>query len=640
MSETAHILSLLTSDKADAIREGAHLAGTARLEETIPALVKHITSTNIGVLEAVDRALRKIGGPTVVHAVIPLLRSDEAPARNISMDILRTLGSSDLAALVELLHDDDPDIRIFASDILGSVGTAQAVAPLCHALLHDPEVNVRYQAAVSLGVLANPEAAPCLNKALKDEEWVQFSVIQALTELREESSISAMSKALDTSSDLVASTIVDALGEMGNIKAIPLLLKRLNSSPTPLCNKIVRAIINILGERSLALLGEKECMRLRGYMQAALEDEDTEVQDAAIKGFAALGGESATVNILKIAGKINPETNHERMLGTVEALVKAGYNSVLEDAIRKGDDATMLVALEAVTRMEHPDILPLLMEVFWEEQRDTQRIIILELSNRAGTEHQQFFLDILARHSDGDILRSALFFLGNKGNPVEIQDSVIEMLTHEFDDVKESALEACIMLRTPQIEEHIKNMLKHHEPTQRLMGAYALGFFGSESNSDILSDALRDESADVRRVAIEALGRDCPISLKRSALIEERLADDNREVRMAVVEALGNCGEKRLDVCLIKGLNDVDPWVRARCAEKLGGRQSHEAVERLVYMLGETNNLVVIKTIEALGMIGGESAFRALLALFDSPDPDIAQAAAEAVDSIRRKAGE
>ena len=269
MSEHPDILSLLASDDPESIREGAHLAGAEKMSEAIPALVRHMASSNIGVQEAVDRALRKIGGPVVVNAVIPFLRSDEAPVRNISMDLLRALGNTDFDALNKLLSDDDPDIRIFAADILGSVGTALAVPPLCKAMLQDPEVNVRYQAAVSLGTLAFPEAAEGLNKALQDEEWVQFAVIESLTKIGAESSVQAMIQALSHSTDLVASMIVDALGEMGNMKAIPLLLKRLDSSPTPLCNKIVRAIIKIMGEDSLTLLGAKDCKRLLGYMHSA-----------------------------------------------------------------------------------------------------------------------------------------------------------------------------------------------------------------------------------------------------------------------------------------------------------------------------------------------------------------------------------
>jgi HEAT repeat protein len=49
---------------------------------------------------------------------------------------------------------------------------------------------------------------------------------------------------------------------------------------------------------------------------------------------------------------------------------------------------------------------------------------------------------------------------------------------------------------------------------------------------------------------------------------------------------------------------------------------------------------VVIKSAQALGMIGGEAAFRALLPLLEHPDRDVSEAAEEAVNAIHRQAGE
>jgi len=63
-------------------------------------------------------------------------------------------------------------------------------------------------------------------------------------------------------------------------------------------------------------------------------------------------------------------------------------------------------------------------------------------------------------------------------------------------------------------------------------------------------------------------------------------------------------------------------------------------VEPLVAMLNDDNTLVVIKAVQALGMIGGESAFRALLPLLEHPDKDVSEAAEEAVNAIHRQAGE
>jgi HEAT repeat protein len=633
-------LTLLAGDDPESVREGAHRAGAEKRNEAIPLLVKHIASPNIGVQEAVDRALRKIGGPVVVNAVIPLLRSADAPTRNIAMDLLRVLGASDFEALSVLLSDEDPDIRIFAADILGAMGTILSVPPLCKALLQDPEVNVRYQAAVSLGVLAYPEAADALNKALQDEEWVQFAVIEALIKIKAESSVRAMIQALGHSTDLVASMIVDALGEMGNMKAIPLLLKRLDSSPTPLCNKIVKAIIQIMGDDSLLLLGAADCRRLRGYMNVALMDEDTDIQDAVLRGFAVLGGTGATANILKLAAGLNVEKDADRVHTILAALVKLAETAELEEAVRTGEDHVAQIALTALLYIDEQKTVPLLMEVFWERSRDMQRYMILELASHAGLEHQDFFMDILDRHDDGTVLRGALIFLGRNGESRKVQERIIDLLGHPYDDVKEAALEALIHLHTPELEEFFRELTRNNDSTQRMMAIYALSHFDREKFVEELKSALSDPSPDVRKVAVESFGRGGDLSDERIALLEERMGDENREVRLAVVDTLGSLADPRFIPGLFRGLDDPAPWVQARCIERLGEQRVSEATERLIELLGNENHLVVIKSVEALGKIGGEAAFRSILPFLDNPDPDLQEAAEQAVDSIRQQTGE
>lgn len=640
MSELESILSLLREENPDSIREGARMAGRAASQEAIGDLVRHIASPNIGVQEAADRALRKIGGPAVVHAVIPLLRSDEAPVRNVAMDLLRELGSTDLEALKKLLHDSDADVRIFASDILGSTGTAQAVPALCQALLNDPEVNVRYQAAVSLGQLAFAEAAPCLNKALNDEEWVQFSVIEALTKIKDASSISALIQALGKSSELVASIIVDALGEMGNIKAVPLLLKGLDSSPAALANKIVRAVINIMGERSLNLLGARDCGRLRGYLPSALADEDPDIQDAAVKAYAVLGGKDATTVLLRHAQTLDPEKDADRLVAIIEALTGVGAVDELQAAVSHENELLAQLAMNALLAVDEAAGVMELQRVFWERPRDLQRLIIMELASRAGRDSQSFFLDVLERHQDGNVLRGALLFLGRKGDPELALEKILPFFAHAYNDVKEAAIDACIALHTPKVEAFFRSLLGHTDPVQRMIGAYGLGFFDIDNNIDALSEALDDESPDVRKVAVESFGRACPMKEEYVERVEKKLADPNSDVRMAVFDTLGLCSDERFLKCLIIGLNDNDTWVRVRCAERLGEQRLVQAVEPLVGMLTDENQLVVIKAVSALGMIGGEAAFRAILPLLDAEDRDVREAAEEAVNAIQKQAGE
>lgn len=639
MSENVDILDQLKSDDPEMIREAAYAAGQNRVEAAVPLLVGHIQSSNIGVQEAADMAIRQIGGEDTVRAISPLLRNDDAPIRNIAMDVLREIGGLNLPALIELLRDDDVDVRIFVADIMGTSGNPGAVAPLSEALLRDPEVNVRYQAAVSLGVLGFADAADSLNKAMEDEEWVQFSVIEALIKIGADSSVGALARALETSSDLVASMVVDALGEMGNMKAVPILLKRLDSSPGPLRNKVVKALVNLLGGKSLTLLDDKERERFRLYLLAALEDEEEDIQDAAMTGLSFVGGEKATTAVMGIASGLDADRDHERLVRAVACLASIGLNNALTEIIRSGEEYPVLIAVEAISQMDSAEARTLLMEVFWDKERDQQRAIVNALLS-VDASARDFFLDVLERHDDGNVLKAALYFLGKNIGDEETGERLFAALEHPYDDVKEAALEACIAHGEPAMNDRFKEFFHSSEPIQRLMAVYAMGKLDVETNQVELVAALEDEVPDIRKVALEALFDVCPEDSEFIEVAVPRLHDENREVRLALVELLGGCVSGEIIPYLVQALDDEDDWVRVRAIEALGRSATMDIVEKLVPLLSAESALVKFKTIEALGTIGGKVAFRALLSLLDDADPEVQHAAEEAVETMRQQEGE
>ena len=85
MVDCKDLCQRLGSDDPDILRDAAFDAGESGCLEVVPFLAKLLCSHNLGVQEAADRALRKLGGKDVVNAVKPLLRSDDAPARNAAM---------------------------------------------------------------------------------------------------------------------------------------------------------------------------------------------------------------------------------------------------------------------------------------------------------------------------------------------------------------------------------------------------------------------------------------------------------------------------------------------------------------------------------------------------------------------------
>jgi HEAT repeat protein len=634
MVDCKKVLEDLNSENTEELREAAFQAGEAECLNCVPRLSELLQSDNLGVQEAADQALRKLGGPQTVQSVIPLLRSESAPVRNLAMDILRDVGNQDFDSLVELMHDNDPDIRIFTSDILGSTDNALAVNPLCEALLKDPEVNVRYQAAVSLGDLARPEAAKCLNSAMQDEEWIQFAVIEALSKIRDDSSVGVLVKSLSKSSDLISSMIVEALGEMGNVKAVTMLLARLDSSPTALRNKIVKAVVGILGGKSLTLLSEGEREKLRQYLVTALKDSDEDIQDAAIAGLAYIGMDEASKAILELAQGMDFEHHTERYDRAVDALARIGMTPALEKSVKQGKWLKARAAVLALGKIAGPEAERVLMENFWSGDRDLQRESAKALAEAGSGETAKFFIGLLDEHEDGDVIKQALTFLGEHGGE-ETGDKLFEFLQHPYDDVKEAALDACVNVNGRAMSDRFKELFQSPEPLDRLMAVYALGRMGIGEHIDQLRDALEDEVPDIRKVALEAFGRQCSGLAEYMPLLVARLGDENKDVRLSVVELMGACTHDEAVEHLRNALRDEDDWVRVRAAEALGARKVHDAVPELIGLLHDPNRLVALKAVEALGLIGGRQAFRALLDVLNTDQHELVSAAEEAVEKIQ-----
>lgn len=629
------IIAILQSKDTDAIRDAAFSAGDMDLEEAIPLLCQHVSSDNIGIQEAAEYALRKIRGPKAVEALLPLLSYDSASVRNVAMDILREICVDGIESMRTYLMGEDADIRIFIADILGYCQSHQAAVLLGEAMLKDPEVNVRQQAAVSLGNLAYPESVGDLVKAMQDEEWVQFSAVEALAKIKDPTAVAAMVDLLPKSTMLISSAIIDALGNMGDVKTIPLLFRSLENVKDALRHKIVKAIVQILSGTSLSLLSEKAQLRLHDYLLDALTDSDEEIQMAALKGLSVIGRAEASKNLLEFAISLDPERNPELYESTIRALSSIGYNDILRDALNSHDENFIMVAMEACQLLEDRRPIEELKKIFWHISLDLQRAAVAEVAQLGNCDDMPFFLSIMEQCEDAEILKSALVFFGNQDDCQDVDDVVFAQLSHKYQDVKEMALEACINLHSSKLNDNFRAMLQSDDQIDRMMAVYALGRYSVPHNLEEITSALNDPDAAVRRVAVEAflnLGGAAERYLPR---LLPRLVDEDKDVRIAIVDLLGQIGTPTVVPHLLSALNDADEWVKIRSVEALGENRIAESVPVLSQMLEEAHPMIAFKIIESLGKIGGNAAFNVLLGIMVHEDPEIQHAAAEAVAAIQ-----
>jgi HEAT repeat protein len=639
MNERQELLQRLGGDDASDVREAAFFAGEQGVVEAVPVLAGLLENKNIGVQEAADAALRSIGGSAAVEAVIPLLRSERVPVRNVAMDILRSVGGQHIDALLELTHDPDPDVRIFVADILGATGSVRAVEPLVRALLHDPESNVRSQAAVSLGELGSVEAAPALGRAMRDEEWVQYAAVEALAKIGHSGAVDALLAAMDGCSDLVLSMVVDALGDIGTPKAAARLLDRLPRFPEVLAHKAATAVVGILGARSLGLLSDEGRERLRVCLLGALEDEDPEVQNAAMQGLATLGGEAASWAILNIAAGLDADAHAERLEIAVNSLASIGVTDALVKGLESSDLSVALTAVAALSRCPGPEASRLLMRAFWQKPLNLQRVIMDALFSIAGIEAREFCLIVLRRHYDGKVFRGALRLLGEKLHDREAGEVLFSFLGHQYNDVKEAALDACIAVGGERMTARFLEFCRKTNELQRLMGVYALGRLDGARHLAVLERALSDESPRVRKIALEAVADQCADKERVLPLVASMLEDPQPEVRLVAVRLLGACGMPEVVTHLLHSLEDSDDWVCIRAMEALGEMRVERAVPQLTALVRSPNRLLGIKAVHTLGNVGGSKAFQALLAISGEDDQEFADAAQDAIEAMQAQEG-
>ena len=190
------------------------------------------------------RALARIGTPEAVKALARTLNDPSDITRLRMADNLERLGTLALEPLLSTLRGGDPRARVLAARVLGNLRAAEARPILREAMFEGKLLNLRAQATLAVGKIADPEDVTDLLTAAGDEAWP------------------------------VRVQAANALGMVGSASTLPALRRlaldeewwvRLNAS---------RALANMGpdGERTLVEMLGSEDHRVRDRAAATLED--------------------------------------------------------------------------------------------------------------------------------------------------------------------------------------------------------------------------------------------------------------------------------------------------------------------------------------------------------------------------------
>lgn len=142
--------------------------------------------TAASVREAILAALIRHRSPAIAAALLPLLRTEEAPLRNAAIEALAEMPDEVAPHVEALLVDPDSDVRIFAGNMLGVLPHPRAGEWLLTALA-DSHVNVCAAAIDGLAEIGDPATADALKAVparFPDNSFIAFAVRVALGRIR------------------------------------------------------------------------------------------------------------------------------------------------------------------------------------------------------------------------------------------------------------------------------------------------------------------------------------------------------------------------------------------------------------------------------------------------------------------------
>ncbi len=171
-------------------------------------------------------AIAKLGDPQAVHGLVHQLEEHPDLVEEETLEALGDLGNPDAApVLIRYLRNPRSSLRRAAAKALGRIGDERAIQPLMQAGADSSDADLQRAALQALRLLGAVEAAPVFIQCLHDDRpSVRIAAAEAVSELEISGAAEALREALRRFESESGSEVAYALGCVGTVEDIQLLL--------------------------------------------------------------------------------------------------------------------------------------------------------------------------------------------------------------------------------------------------------------------------------------------------------------------------------------------------------------------------------------------------------------------------------
>ena len=652
----------LKNNNAQVRMHAAKLIGAIQAQMAVPDLIRLLADPNTYVKDTAIDALNRIGKP----ATAPLLEVLNTKARN-------------------LIPDEDTGFTTEYQYI--------ASAYIDNLWMKKYRIGTQSAAIKALGLLKAEEGVKPLIEELANEE-LQVGALAALVEIRG-IAVPLLIDALKNASDKIRVQVADALGQIGDRRAIVPLIEALNTDSY----KEVKAFA-ATGLGNMQARGENNSAVIA--LTNALSYDDTTATNAAeALGKIDVFTEDAVQKLIIIA--IDKQMRETLRLAALTALWRLKPEEAVQPMLLLvfSDETSPVLranAVKVLSRIKATETVPVLLWVLstrfdeisdfqrhmkrkyktldalrtqvnsfqiqwtadypqtnyrtWGELKPIPSLVRSEVARALGIIKGDTVIEPLALALEDDgratVRQSAAWALGEvKGDPT-IVPLVTALKKDKQGVVRQEAAIALGKIKGQKVIAPLVDVLKNDKyETTRFQAAKALLEIqaGDKGLVDIVKKGLGNfddgyEVPAVQNEVIAALIKDGNEATSQFALDALKSADDEW-ARWALVHVLGAIHKKPAFDTMLAELKHPSYVVRKRATNSLGGFKERRAVDPLITILENSNEMKSIRAgaASALGGLKDERAAASLLTALSDENAEVRLQAAAALGNLKdRKA--
>ncbi|MDP7420309.1 MAG: HEAT repeat domain-containing protein [bacterium] len=302
----------------------------------------------------------------------------------------------------------------------------------------------------------------------------------------------------------------------------------------------------------------------------------------------------------------------------------------LIDDCHSNDPERALPAMNRLSDIKDLQALgPLVFLLLANDKMEVRRDAVWALGKINVPEILRPITDLIVQEKDPDVLAKMIWVVGKMGDEGMLQ-FIEPHLKDENPRVRSDAVEALERLGGEKVVDRLTPYLQDDHHRVKTTTAMVLAKYGGLRMISILKDMLLEEERVWHRAAAAfALGQISGIHVVEPLM--EALTDESPEVVRNVVKALGKTGETSFIPDLILYLDNENATIRANTTQALGELNDGRAVDPLMKaMLKDADEKVREKAQQALVVLaesGVPSVKGMFVVLHKNSDPEIRRAA-------------